>query len=112
MFYEDMVASKSNVREEIVADAMKTAQKFVDKSIESRLDKFKINVFVEVKVGDAREIIVDSAKQVNAAAVVMGSRGRNAIARFVLGSVSDYVTQHCPAPVVVIRSGPMPTSSK
>ena len=35
--------------------------------------------------------------------VVVGSRGHNAVSRFFLGSVSDYVTHHSASPVLVVR---------
>ncbi|KAI9224180.1 hypothetical protein BC828DRAFT_374073 [Blastocladiella britannica] len=35
----------------------------------------------------------------------MGSRGRNALARLLLGSVSEYVVHQCPMPVIVVRPG-------
>lgn len=37
--------------------------------------------------------------------VVMGSRGRSALGRFVLGSVSEKVVRHARCPVLVARSG-------
>jgi nucleotide-binding universal stress UspA family protein len=41
------------------------------------------------------------AREVQARAIVMGSRGRGGIKRAVLGSVSDHVVRNAPCPVVI-----------
>lgn len=51
--------------------------------------------------GSAGPGIVAVAEQRGAAAIVIGSRGRGGVKRFVLGSVSDHVVRHAPCPVIV-----------
>lgn len=43
------------------------------------------------------------AEQITPDVVVVGSHGRGFFKRIVIGSVSEYVTRHCIAPVLVIR---------
>ena len=38
--------------------------------------------------------------------IVVGSHGRGAIERLLLGSVSDQIVRHAPCPVLVIRPTP------
>lgn len=45
--------------------------------------------------------IVAVAEERGASAIVIGSRGRGGVKRFVLGSVSDHVVRHAPCPVIV-----------
>ncbi|KAJ3362246.1 hypothetical protein GGF32_006278 [Allomyces javanicus] len=53
--------------------------------------------------GDTRSDIVRKAQELNATLVVCGSRGLGTLQRAFLGSVSNYITNHCPCPVLVIR---------
>jgi nucleotide-binding universal stress UspA family protein len=53
--------------------------------------------------GDAGPALCDLARDRNASAVVMGSRGRGGIKRALLGSVSDYVVRNAHCPVIITR---------
>ena len=55
--------------------------------------------------GEAGPAICRLAEEVDADVVVVGSRGRGAIKRALLGSVSTHVTNNAPCPVVVVRAG-------
>ena len=54
--------------------------------------------------GEPGPALCKFAAQADAAAIVLGSRGRGGIKRAFLGSVSDYVVRHAPCSVVVTRS--------
>ncbi len=58
----------------------------------------------------------DPARRIVAAAttadlVVMGSRGRGAVASVVLGSVADWVARHAPVPTLIVRGGQRPATT-
>lgn len=53
--------------------------------------------------GDPRMCISELADKINADAVVVGCRGRGAITRAVLGSVSTWLSHHLTRPLVIIR---------
>lgn len=53
-----------------------------------------------VAEGPAGQVIIENAA--DAEMIVVGSRGRGAIASVVLGSVSTYVVQHAHCPVLVV----------
>mgnify|MGYP001766251754 CR=1 FL=1 len=57
------------------------------------------------RTGDAGPAICRLAEEVGADVVIVGSRGRGAIKRALLGSVSTHVTANAPCPVVVVRAG-------
>lgn len=53
--------------------------------------------------GPAAERLANLAKERDADLVVVGHRGRGAVARVLIGSVADRLTQMCPRPVLVAR---------
>jgi len=54
--------------------------------------------------GDPGRALCDFANDIEATAIVVGSRGLGGIRRAFLGSVSDYVVRNAPCSVVVTRS--------
>ncbi len=46
------------------------------------------------------------AEEIGADVIVVGSHGRGAIERLLLGSVSEQVVRHAPCPVLVVRPKP------
>jgi nucleotide-binding universal stress UspA family protein len=57
------------------------------------------------RAGEAGPAICRLAAEIDADTIVVGSRGRGAIKRALLGSVSQHVTLNAPCPVVVVRHG-------
>ncbi|CAD5123032.1 DgyrCDS11415 [Dimorphilus gyrociliatus] len=49
------------------------------------------------------ESIVSSAHKFEADFIVMGTRGQGKLRRTLMGSVSDYVVNHSPVPIIVCR---------
>jgi nucleotide-binding universal stress UspA family protein len=62
---------------------------------------WKVTTFVGE--GDPKSVIVDQATAWNADLVVVGSHGRKALDRFLLGSVSEAVVRHARCSVEVVR---------
>jgi nucleotide-binding universal stress UspA family protein len=54
--------------------------------------------------GDPAESIIDAAQSEGADMIVVGSHGRGALGRALIGSVSDQVVRHAPCPILVVRS--------
>ena len=53
--------------------------------------------------GDPRDELIKCAEQWGCSGIVVGSRGRGAIKRALLGSVSDYLSHHSTLPVTIIH---------
>lgn len=53
--------------------------------------------------GEPAQALCDLADELDAALVIVGSRGRGPLRRTLLGSVSDQLLHTCPRPVIVVR---------
>jgi nucleotide-binding universal stress UspA family protein len=60
-------------------------------------------IHIEVLLGDPSSEILDYAKAVEAELIVMPSRGRTGVQRFLLGSVAERVVRFSHCPVLVLR---------
>ncbi|MFP6782498.1 MAG: universal stress protein [Gammaproteobacteria bacterium] len=61
------------------------------------------NIEVDQTWGHTAEAICDYAKDNSFDMIVIGSRGRSAFARLLLGSVSAQVAHHSPCPVTIVH---------
>ncbi|WML43207.1 universal stress protein [Neobacillus sp. PS3-40] len=73
------------------------------KEVESLIKKSGISYEVEFLHGEPGPVIVDYANKNHFDAVVIGSRGLNALQEFVLGSVSHKVAKHANCPVMIVK---------
>src|SRR5208282_1159892 len=55
-----------------------------------------------LREGDVRETILDTAQEWKADLIVIGSRGRSGVQRFLLGSVAESVARHAPCSVEIV----------
>jgi nucleotide-binding universal stress UspA family protein len=55
--------------------------------------------------GDPAEAILDTANEENADLIVVGDRGLSGVQRFLLGSVSQKVSEHAACNVLIVRTG-------
>jgi len=88
------------------ADATDEHEKFANKVLAmaaSRIGEAGIEIDTVVLLGPPAETLADAASAPDVDLVAVGSRGRGAVARVVLGSVSDRVVRICPKPVLVVR---------
>lgn len=58
-----------------------------------------------VEIGDPATVICDTAAELGAAVIVMGTHGRGAVGQMFLGSVSQHVVRSAPCPVLLAGSG-------
>ena len=63
-----------------------------------------LEVRTEVAIGAAAEILAMTAARDDIEFVVVGSRGRNAVARLLLGSVASSLSHLCPKPLLIVRT--------
>jgi nucleotide-binding universal stress UspA family protein len=63
-----------------------------------------VKVELHPMAGDAADAIVGVAEDVGADLVVVGNRGMSGARRFLLGSVPNKVSHHCPCSVLIVNS--------
>jgi nucleotide-binding universal stress UspA family protein len=80
----------------------KQAQALVAKTAET-LRSHGIDVTTAVQQGDPKSIIIDTSEEWHADLVVLGSHGRKALDRFLMGSVSEAVARHARCSVEIVR---------
>jgi nucleotide-binding universal stress UspA family protein len=69
------------------------------------LGKAGLDVEVRVLFGDPSLHIVETARELDAELVVVGTHGRKGVAHFLMGSVAEYVVRTCSCPVLVAPAG-------
>ena len=73
--------------------------------LEKAADKVpgNINVITTSETGSPSVTITDFADEIKADLIVFGSRGLGLVKGVLLGSVSQYVVEHAPCPVLVVK---------
>jgi nucleotide-binding universal stress UspA family protein len=61
-----------------------------------------------IEIGDVAGTVCRVAAELHVDVIVVGSHGRGAIERILLGSVSEHIVRHAPCPVLVVRPEPKP----
>lgn len=57
-----------------------------------------------LRTGDARDVILNTAKELGVDLIIMGTHGRRGVARALLGSVTETVVRSAPCPVLTVRA--------
>ena len=70
------------------------------------VDAEREGVPVEVHLldGDPADALINVAERVDADLVVVGNRGMTGVKRFVLGSVPNKVSHHCPCSLLIVNT--------
>ena len=88
---------------QLITDSLFTEAKSSMKKVTDELATKGVKAEVVIKDGHPAEMIIDTAKEIGADLVVVGSHGRHGAKRFFLGSVSAKVVEHAPCHVLVIK---------
>jgi nucleotide-binding universal stress UspA family protein len=96
----------------MIGDARREAFQLVNSGAEQLLHAGH-QALAEVRIGFPRKVISECAKELQADLIMVGSHGRSAIGRFLLGSVAQAVLRTAPCSVEIVRfpaGGPAPSS--
>eukprot|EP01018_Ginkgo_biloba_P000235 Gb_33366 [translate_table: standard] len=78
------------------------AQAIVNRA-EDICSESEVKVEQRILSGNAKPSICNAAEEFQADFLVVGSRGRGAFKRMLLGSVSDYCAHHAKCPVLIVK---------
>jgi nucleotide-binding universal stress UspA family protein len=70
------------------------------RQVESQMKDLDVSWYI--LSGDPGKVILEQAAALRVDLIVMGSHGRKAAARWILGSVAEAVVRHAPCPVLVV----------
>ncbi|XP_076468781.1 universal stress protein YxiE-like isoform X2 [Babylonia areolata] len=90
----------------VVEQLLKELEQRVDileKKYKEKLQNKRIPGKFRTGGGKPGEVIVNIAREEQAAFIVTGTRGLGKFRRTIMGSVSDYIVHHSPVPVLVCR---------
>lgn len=103
----DVYAGYLSSTAEIEKAAREHAFKILEETktrLASRFENQNASITAEVLFGSPESRIVETAEQMHAELIVVGSHGYNRWERLLLGSVSDSVVHHAPCSVLVVRT--------
>ena len=84
-----------------VMDAQREAAEEMFEEVRERAETAGVDVETRVEIGRPARVIEELAEECDH--VVVGSHGREGIARVLLGSVAETVVRRSPVPVTVVR---------
>ena len=84
-------------------DQRRAARELAARALVVKGRRLGVSVSFLVWEGEPGPAIVEAAESEAADLIVVGTRGRNRVERWVLGSVSDHVVRHAPCPVLIVR---------
>jgi nucleotide-binding universal stress UspA family protein len=84
----------------LIESTVHTQQAGLDKLVSRRASA---NIETLLRTGDARDLIIDVAREIGADLIVMGTHGRRGVRRALIGSIAESVVRTAPCPVLTIR---------
>lgn len=97
----DMGANDSKL-ENVWEEEMKQGQVLVEKAAE-KLRAHGMKVSTDVQQGDPKMMIIDESKKWHSDLIVVGSHGKKALDRYLMGSVSDTIARQAQCSVEIVR---------
>ena len=95
-------ADKTFVVEEMYQKMKKKAEHMI-KNIIKDIGQNEFSITGMVEEGDPASIIIDVSNKLDVDLIVLGSRGRSELGRYLIGSVANKVVQYAHKPVMVVR---------
>jgi nucleotide-binding universal stress UspA family protein len=86
-----------------IADLLREGRVFLDRTTQSLHARFGDRVVRHLTVGSPTREILEVAAETKSDVIFVGAHNKGAVARLMLGSVSDYILKHAKCSVIVVR---------
>ncbi len=87
----------------VIDSLIKDNQAALERLAEAKRCKVEVGQ-VLLRTGDARDVINQTAVELDCDLIVMGTHGRRGVSRALLGSVTETVVRTAPCPVLTVRA--------
>jgi nucleotide-binding universal stress UspA family protein len=105
-FFEEPLLAGSSTYGRVFEEEQRRAAREANRAARTiRRRSPELTVMTKSIAGTPASAILEEAQRYGADLILVGSHGRSAAARFVLGSVSNAVALHAPCSVEVVRRG-------
>jgi nucleotide-binding universal stress UspA family protein len=88
--------------EEDREDTLVEAKRHMD-AVKKRATEQGVEVTTQLESGSPAESCIAVAERVNASAIVVGTSGKTALDRVLIGSVSEHIVRNSPCTVIVVK---------
>lgn len=95
-------SEKTFVDDEIYQKFRKRAE-IVISDVISDLGKHEFTITGMIEDGDPAAVIIDVSNRLNVDLIVLGSKGKSELGKYLIGSVANKVVQYAHKPVMVVR---------
>jgi len=89
---------------QVVMDEMRNHSDAIQEHLLEKAKRRGVTLEFHSSLGEPANALVELAEKVNADLVVVGNRGMSGMKRFVLGSVPNKVSHHCPCSVLIVNT--------
>jgi len=100
----ELAVAMSSVK---VDEITRDSKQALDRLVAARSGKAAFGPTLQ-KSGDARTLIDETAAELGADLIIMGTHGRRGVSRLLLGSVAESVARTAPCPVLLVRKEQTP----
>ncbi|KTG08919.1 hypothetical protein AUR64_14000 [Haloprofundus marisrubri] len=102
LYVIDTMAYGADVRSDLMTEALGQQGESAVEAVELAAEETGVAVTTAVTRGSPAQAIVDYVEDNDIDLVVVGTRGRRGLERFLVGSVAERVVRTSPAPVVTV----------
>lgn len=101
---EDLTA---DAKAAFLDEAKATLESYVDQQLIRRQNLFnRKSIVAKVEFGDPAHCLIETAREIGANLIVVGTHGKGFLEEMVIGSVSSKVLREAPCSVLVVRAEP------